>query len=62
MYPINNHFLWQKPYLVTMFEHELITMEGQGHGFDGEMDNPTVRDAFTKVLAFLERHTSKKEA
>ena len=37
-------------------EHELITMGGQGHGFDGEMDDPTVIDAFAKVLAFLDMH------
>ena len=43
-------------------EHELITMEGRGHGFDGEMDDPVVRDAFTRVLAFLDVHTKTKEA
>lgn len=42
-------------------EHELITMEGQGHGFDIEIDNPTVRHAFARVLAFLDKHTNKKE-
>ncbi|NIP23449.1 MAG: alpha/beta hydrolase [Phycisphaerae bacterium] len=39
-------------------EHALITMEGQDHGFDRDMDNPTVRDAFARVLVFLDRHTS----
>jgi acetyl esterase/lipase len=43
-------------------KHELITMEGLGHGFDGKMDNPAVRDAFAKVLAFLDKHTKIKEA
>lgn len=38
-------------------EHELITMPGRGHGFDGAMDDPLVRDAFGRVLAFLDRHT-----
>ncbi len=38
--------------------HELITMTGYDHGFDSDMEDPTVQDAFTKVLAFLERHTS----
>ncbi len=43
-------------------EHELVTMQGQGHGFDGDMDNPTVKDAFAGVLAFLELHTNTKKA
>ncbi|MBI2503489.1 MAG: alpha/beta hydrolase [Candidatus Latescibacteria bacterium] len=34
--------------------HELITMTGLGHGFDGRMDDPPVKDAFGRVLAFLE--------
>ena len=42
-------------------KHELITMAGLGHGFDRDMDNSTVSDAFTRVLAFLNRHTSTKE-
>jgi acetyl esterase/lipase len=36
--------------------HELITMEGRGHGFDGKMDDPPVQEAFAKVLAFLDEH------
>jgi len=43
-------------------KHELITMEGRGHSFDEEMDDPMVRDAFTKVLAFLDMYTKIKEA
>jgi dienelactone hydrolase len=42
-------------------KHELITMAGLGHGFDRDMDDPTVSDAFARVLAFLNRHTSTKE-
>jgi dipeptidyl aminopeptidase/acylaminoacyl peptidase len=37
-------------------EHQLITMCAVGHGFDSEMDIPGVRDAFVKVLSFLDRH------
>ncbi len=37
-------------------EHEFITMKGMGHGFDERMDDPAVKDAFVKILAFLERH------
>jgi acetyl esterase/lipase len=37
-------------------EGELITMAGFGHGFDSDMENPVVRDAFARVLGFLERH------
>jgi acetyl esterase/lipase len=36
-------------------EHRLITMAGRGHGFDYEMDDPLVKDAFSKVLGFLDR-------
>lgn len=43
-------------------EHELITMEGLGHRFDIEMDDPMVRNAFFKVLDFLAIHTKTKEA
>lgn len=38
--------------------HELLTMAGYDHGFDGDMEDPTVQTAFAKVLAFLEQHTS----
>jgi dipeptidyl aminopeptidase/acylaminoacyl peptidase len=41
-------------------EHELITMEGRGHGFDAEMDDPLVQDTFAKVLAFLDRQTKSE--
>jgi acetyl esterase/lipase len=37
-------------------ENDLITMAGQGHCFDGDMDAPAVKDAFATVLAFLEKH------
>lgn len=36
--------------------HELITIKGGGHGFDGKMDDPVVRDTFARVLAFLREH------
>ncbi len=36
-------------------EHELITIPGGGHGFDGS-DAPIVADAFERVLAFLNSH------
>jgi len=34
-------------------EHELITMPGHAHGFDGQMQAPAVKGAFDKVLTFL---------
>jgi acetyl esterase/lipase len=43
-------------------EHELITMDGMGHGFNRDMDNPAVKDAFARVLAFLGRHTGIRNA
>jgi acetyl esterase/lipase len=36
--------------------HDFITMPGRGHGFDGNMDDPIVKSAFDKVLAFLDMH------
>jgi acetyl esterase/lipase len=36
--------------------HSLISLPGQGHGFDYEMDDRLVKDAFNKVLAFLEKN------
>jgi len=38
-------------------EQELVTIEDGRHGFDGDgLGNPTVRDAFDRVMAFLTRH------
>jgi acetyl esterase/lipase len=37
-------------------KHELITMTGLGHGFDGKMDEAPVKDAFGRVLAFLKEY------
>ena len=34
-------------------EHQLITIEGGGHGFDGRADDPKVKEAFDAVLTFL---------
>jgi acetyl esterase/lipase len=42
-------------------EHELITMEARGHAFDRGMDDPIVKDAFIRVLAFLDRHIGTTE-
>jgi dipeptidyl aminopeptidase/acylaminoacyl peptidase len=41
-------------------EHELMTISGGGHGFDGAgAENPVVASAFDKVLAFLKQHTQR---
>jgi acetyl esterase/lipase len=37
-------------------KHELITIKGGGHGFDGKMDDPVVKDTFARVMAFLAEH------
>ena len=34
-------------------EHQLLTVPGGGHGFDGRMDEPVVSAAFETVLCFL---------
>jgi acetyl esterase/lipase len=37
-------------------EHQLLTIPGGEHGFDGRLDDPVVAAAFAQVLTFLERH------
>ncbi len=39
-------------------EHELIVLEGCGHGFDGKMDDPMVRSAFDRSMDFLRARVS----
>ena len=41
-------------------EHELITIQGGGHGFDRDMENPVVQDSFSRVLAFLDGHIGRR--
>ena len=36
-------------------QHELISMPGRGHGFDGAMSDPVIAATFDRVLEFLER-------
>lgn len=36
--------------------HEMISLAGQGHGFDGEMQDPTIARTFDLVLMFLENY------
>ncbi len=36
--------------------HELITMPGRGHGFDGAMSDTHIAATFDRVLAFLKKH------
>jgi acetyl esterase/lipase len=40
-------------------EHELVTIPGGGHGFDGRVDDPIVAKAFERVLAFLQQHLKR---
>jgi acetyl esterase/lipase len=40
-------------------ENEFLTLPGYGHGFDTDWNDATVRDAFGRVLAFLDRYTAK---
>ncbi len=37
-------------------DHEMVTIEGGGHGFDGRWWDPQVKAAFARVLEFLEKH------
>ncbi len=36
--------------------HGFVTLPGRGHSFDNQMDDPLVKDAFRRVLAFLDEH------
>ena len=35
-------------------QNKLVVMAGFGHGFDAAMDDPEVRSAFNRVMAFLD--------
>ena len=59
--PYQQSILMAEEFSRHKVEHELITMEDRGHGFDREMDDPMVKDAFTEVLAFLDKHTKTQE-
>ena len=37
-------------------DHEKVTIEGGGHGFDGRWWDPQVKAAFARVLEFLDNH------
>ncbi len=41
-------------------EHELITIPGGGHGFDNDLSDPLIQDAFTRVMAFLDKHIGSR--
>ena len=60
--PYQQSVLMKEAFARNNVEHELITMEGRGHGFDAEMDDPTVKAAFNKVLTFLDLHTKTRNA
>jgi acetyl esterase/lipase len=40
-------------------QHELLTMPGRGHGFDGMMWDPAVAQAFDRVLGFLKKQLNR---
>jgi acetyl esterase/lipase len=40
-------------------EHQLITIPGGGHGFDGNMDNVQARSAFAQAIDFLNRRLGR---
>jgi acetyl esterase/lipase len=37
-------------------DHEFVPIPGGAHGFDRQMDDPGIENAFRKVLSFLHRH------
>ena len=40
-------------------EHELIALDGRGHGFDSAMQDPLVSKTFDSVLVFLYKHLNQ---
>jgi dipeptidyl aminopeptidase/acylaminoacyl peptidase len=36
--------------------HDLVVLPGKGHGFDSDMDDASVSDAFERVIDFLRLH------
>jgi acetyl esterase/lipase len=46
----------------SQVSHELISMRGRGHGFDDDIDDRLVEDAFNRVLAFLDKHVKRGQA
>jgi len=40
-------------------QHELVTLTGRGHGFDGPMWDPVVAQTFDRVLAFLHQQLDR---
>jgi acetyl esterase/lipase len=53
--PYEQSVLMSREFERNGIEHELITMPGRGHGFDGDMGDPAVAAAFDRVLRFLEK-------
>jgi len=43
-------------------EHRLITMDGQGHCFDGDHDGPMVKEVFRDVLTFFDKYVKNQTA
>jgi dipeptidyl aminopeptidase/acylaminoacyl peptidase len=40
-------------------EHDLVTIPGGGHGFDGRADDPVVARAFDRAIEFLKAHLAR---
>jgi len=60
--PYQQSVLMDKELSQHQVRHELITMSGRRHGFDNAMDDRMVKDAFNKVLAFLDKHIKNRQA
>lgn len=37
-------------------DHQFVTIQDRGHGFDADVENPVVKQAFEKVLGFLKKY------
>lgn len=54
--PYEQSVLMAEAFVKSNVEHELVTMDGMGHGFDKDMEDKRVKKVFDRVLAFLEVH------
>jgi dipeptidyl aminopeptidase/acylaminoacyl peptidase len=60
--PFQQSVLLAEALAQNQVSHELFTMPGRGHGFDEDMDDRLVEDAFNQVLAFLDKHVKRGQA
>jgi acetyl esterase/lipase len=54
--PYEQSVMMADEFVKNDIEHEFIILDGLGHCFDGEKDNPAVKDAMNQVIKFLKTY------